>query len=361
MREESIQAVSETLRSGWIGLGPKVKQFEDAFIEYLGNDQLYASAMNSATSALHIAVRLLNLKSGDHVATTSLTFVSTNHVLLYENLTPVFVDVQTTTGNLDPVALQKSLETNSKIKAIIVVHYSGYPCDMEKINALAEEYNIPVIEDCAHACGATYANGKKVGNSKNICCFSFQAVKNLPLGDGGMLVTSNINYKRQSDQLRWLGIDKDTYTRSHQVGEYLWKYEVPLLGFKYHMNDINATIGIEQLKYLDSDNQQRMEIARKYREELSSILIFMDRQHDGSACHFEPALFEHRDDLMRHLKEHNIHPGVHYRSNARYAIYAEATLPNTEYLEQRLITLPMHLHLTAEDISRIIEVIKQGW
>lgn len=365
IREESVKAVSEVLTSGWIGQGPKTKAFEEAFVEYLGNSSLHASALNSATSALHLALKLLNLKKDDHVITTSLTFVSTNHVLLYEGLKPIFVDVDRETGNISPEEIELTLrqcENNGKpVGAIMVVHYAGFACDMDKINSIAKKYNVPVIEDCAHACGASYSDGKKVGDSENICCFSFQAVKNLPIGDGGMLVTNNPEYKKRCDQLRWLGIDKDTYSRSSKTGEYLWKYDVPNVGYKYHMNDINAAIGLEQLKYLDSDNNRRKEIAKRYRDELSDVLCFLKRDHDGSSMHFEPALAEKRDALIKHLKAHDVSPGVHYRRNDHYATYTSMILPKTKYLEDRLITLPIHLLLTEEDITKVIKTVKKGW
>lgn len=373
IREESIEAVCKVLRSSWIGLGPKTKEFEQAFVDYLGNDELYASGLNSATSALHLALKLLDISSGANVASPSLTFISTNHAIRYVNLDPTFVDVDKETGNMSPDDLERLLEEDRNdpnyaedeflgfIKAIIVVHYSGYPCDMDRINAIAKKYNIPVIEDCAHACGGSYANGKKIGDSENICCFSFQAVKNLPIGDGGMLITNNPEYKKRCDQLRWLGIDKDTYTRKNQTCDYLWKYEVPEVGFKCHMNDINAAIGIEQLKVLDEDNKRRKDIGKCYRSDLSSSLTFMKREHEGSSTHFEPALAEDRDGLIRHLKANDIHPSVHYRRNDLYSTYKETQLPNTGHLEERLITLPIHLLLSDDDVMRVVRVVQEGW
>ena len=206
--DAAIQSVSETLQSGWIGLGPKVEQFEADFCKYTGCN--HAVALNSATSGLHLAMELLGIEKDDEVITTPMTFVSTNHAILYQKAKPIFVDVEYDTLNIDVSKIEEKI--NQKTKAIICVHYSGYPCDLDEIYNLASNYNLAVIEDCAHAVGAEY-NGLKIGNNSNMAVFSFHAVKNLPIGDGGMIVMDDPEIYERAKKMRWMGINKDTYSR----------------------------------------------------------------------------------------------------------------------------------------------------
>ena len=229
---------------------------------------LIASASTPAQSALHLALRLLDLPPGSEVITTALSFVSTNHVILYEGCRPVFADVQPETGNLDVAAVRAKI--TERTQAIILIHYGGYPCDLDEFYALAREMgNIPVIEDCAHACGASY-RGQRIGSHGDLHAFSFHAVKNLPMGDGGALTVRSQAHDARLRKLRWLGINVDTYQRM-VPGGYRWAYNVDEVGFKYHMNDIQAAIGLGQLPYVDQDNARRAEIAALYREELAGV------------------------------------------------------------------------------------------
>ena len=361
IREESIKAVSEVLSSGWIGLGPKTKEFEDDFAKFVGSN--YAVALNSCTSALHLALLLTNVKPGQIVFTTPLTFVSTNLAIEYIGARPVFVDVLSD-GNMSPESLREKLKEYApeQLGAIMVVHFAGYPANLEALSGLSAEYNVPMIEDCAHACGAIY-RGNRIGNS-GICCFSFQAVKNLPIGDGGMLTFNAPNMLERAHRLRWCGIDKSTFSRSAPTGEYLWHYDVPEIGFKYHMNDISAAIGIEQLKYLEQDNARRASIAARYRMELGNIAGIEFPTHDDdriSSYHFLPARVRDRDRVLHELRARGIHCGVHYRLNSRYAPFKDdlKNCPDALILENELLTLPIHLLLTDEEIGYVIDVVKE--
>ena len=370
---EAIQAVQDVLQSGWIGLGPKTKQFEEDFAQYIGVP--HAVAVNSGTSALHLAIILSDVGDGDEVITTANTFVSTNHAILYQKGIPVFCDVEKETGNID-ANLVEGLITE-RTKAIITVHYAGYPCDMLKLVEVCKKHNLKLIEDCAHACGSKISvesrspnetnsmDWQRVGTFGDFACFSFHAVKNLPMGDGGMLITKYIEDYEKAKKLRWLGIDRDTFKRASSTnsipGKYLWKYDVPYVGFKYHMNDINAAIGIEQLKYLDDHNLKRCQIAKIYEGELGSIsgiTLPKYKVNRISSCHFYPIFVENREDLIIKLKENDIHPGVHYLRNDIYPIYQQANLPNTEYISEHELTLPMHLFLTSDDLNKIIYTVK---
>ncbi len=229
---EAIDAAADVLRSGWLGLGPRTAAFEKAFAAYVGAP--YCVALNSCTSGLHLALHVLNLPEDSEVITTPISFVSTNHAILYARCRPVFADVHPDTGNLDIASAASKI--TDRTKAIIAVHIGGYPCDLDELYALAHSRGLHVVEDCAHACGAAY-KGKPIGSHGDLHAFSFHAVKNLPMGDGGALVVQNEELDARLRRLRWLGIDKDTYRRT-SAESYSWNYDVPEVGFKYHMNDI---------------------------------------------------------------------------------------------------------------------------
>jgi perosamine synthetase len=363
IRSESIQATTEVLKSGWIGMGPKVKQFEENFQTYLGTINKCVAIM-SATDGLELAVQLLDINTGDEVITTAITFVSTNHAILYNKATPVFADIDPQNGCLLASSIKSKI--TSKTKAILVVHLSGASADMEAIEKIAHDNNLAIIEDCAHAAGGYYKSGvntgKKIGNSQNICVFSFQAVKNLPIGDGGMIVLSTDELYQKAQKLRWLGIDKDTYSRTAKTGEYLWKYDVPHVGIKSNLNDILGAIGVEQLKYLDSDNQRRREIAKFYKDNFKNIegqgIRLPDIDLELSSCHFYPIFAKDRDKLMTFMRNKGISCGMHYIRNDRYATYVEENLPSAEWWSNHEITLPCHLLLTDDDLQYIVNSVK---
>jgi perosamine synthetase len=221
--EEEIQAVSDVLRSGWLGLGPKTAQFEEAFAAYIGAKHVVGTI--SCTSALDLAVRMLDLRPGDEIAIPANTFVSTGHVVMYNQCRPVFVDVDPQTLSMSATDLERKL--SSRTKAVIVVHYSGRPADLDAIQAVTG--SIPIIEDCAHATGARY-KGKHVGSLGVFGCFSFHAVKNLTMGEGGAICMNGSAAFDRAKQLRWLGIDKGTWERTPDNKEYWWEYTVNEVG-----------------------------------------------------------------------------------------------------------------------------------
>jgi perosamine synthetase len=356
--EEAMDSVAEVLRSGWIGLGPKTAEFEKAFAEYVGAK--YAVAVNAATSALHLATVVAGIQPGDEVLTTPLTFVSTNHVLLYQGAKPVFVDVQDSTLNIDLNRAESLI--SPRTRAIMAVHYGGNPVDLDTLYSLAARHRLAVIEDAAHACGATF-RGKRIG-SYGLTCFSFHAVKNLPIGDGGMVTTNDIETYERLQRLRWLGIDRSTYDRS--VGQYQWEYDVKEVGFKYHMNDIQAAIGLAHLKRLDEWNNRRAEIVNIYRETLgdlpSSKIRFVEHTPSAtSANHLCVIRVPHRDRVVEALKERGIGVGVHYRPNHLYPCYQDARrgdLSITENAYQELISLPLHLLLSDDDVHEVCQTLR---
>jgi perosamine synthetase len=360
--ERILAELRPILESGWIGLGPKTKEFEGRVAKFLNTNHFVA--LNSCTSALHLAIKCLNLRKGSLILTTPNTFVSTNHAIMYEGHYPVFADIEPLTGNIDPASIEKLLTYYGEaIRAIVVVHIAGYSCDMIRINQIANLHGIPVIEDCAHAFGSLY-NNRKVGDTDNLCCWSFQAVKNLPVGDGGGISTNNPELYARLNRLRWLGIDKDTVSRSHlaTAGGYNWDYEVDELGYKYHMNDLSAALGLIGLETLEENNIQRRAIAQFYLENIHADVVPDYQDNRLSATHFIPLFFENREVIYQKLRNAGIYCGMHYKMNHKYAMYSglpTGKLEGADWYEKHELTLPCHLDLDITDLEQIVEIINE--
>jgi len=361
IHEQSIKNAENVLRSGWVGLGPKVEEFENKFAEYIGNK--YAVAFNSCTEALRAAIVLSNLQEGDGVITSPLTFVGVNHLLLQHQLEPIFADIDYITGSLSYNSIER-LCKQFRPKAIIAMHYGGFPMmDMDILMEIAGKYDCVLIEDCAHAAGAMYVDGRKVGYNSKLAAFSFHAVKNMPIGDGGMLVTSDEEIANKAKKLRWFGIDKSTSERS-KIG-YGWEYGVEMVGFKSHMNDISAAIGLGQLERLDLDNMLRHNIYEKYSDELGRSNILFEFSSRALSSHHLMVLFaKHKEKVIELLTKNDIQYGVHYLPNYRYPMYKDFYVDkdgrNTERFYNECVSLPNHLYLTDDDIDKVIEVVKEG-
>lgn len=360
MGEEEIEAVAEVLKSGWIGLGPKTKEFEERFAEYIGTK--YVVALNSCTAALHLAINVLGIDSGE-VITTPITFVSTAHTILYNDARPVFADVQEDTLNIDPIDIERKI--TEKTRAIIAVHYGGHICDMDEILGIAGEHNLYVIEDASHACGAEYKK-KKAGSLGDIGCFSFHAVKNLATGDGGMITTNDKEIYEKLLKIRWLGINKSTYQRDTKG--YSWYYDVEYVGFKMHMNDIAAAIGLVQLKKLDKMNSERREIVRRYNEEfedLDWIETPVERDYVRSSLHNYAIKVNRgdRNELIVHLAGRGISAGVHYMPLYLHSIYKKLGIngncPIADRVWGKLVTLPLYPDMREEDAEMVVEGVRE--
>jgi perosamine synthetase len=360
IREPAVDAVTDVLRSGWLGPGKNVQEFERAFADYIGAPGIHCVGLNSCTSALHLALRLLDLPPGSEIVTTPLTFVATNHPILYERCTPIFADIQADTGNLDVSAAAKKI--TEKTKAIILMHYGGYPCDLDEFYSLAETHGIPIVEDCAHASGAAY-KGRRIGSHGQLHAFSFHATKNLAIGTGGALIVRSDDFRDRLKRLRWLGISSDTYQRMKD-NVYTWSYDVQEVGYNYQMDDIHAAIGLAQLPFLDDDNARRRDIAGIYRDELSHVpgisLLRYEDDRNSSYLLF-PILAEEREQLLKKLRAGGIDASVHYRRNDTYPMYEEQDLPQAESFSRSVISLPMHILLTDDQVSRVTTLIREGW
>lgn len=350
--ELEMRYLKEVIDSGWWGLGPKTAEFEKKFAEYIGSK--YALGLNSATAALHIALMCIDVKDQE-VITPSMTFVSTNHAILYNGGIPVFSDIEPDNLNVTAEHIEKLI--TPKTKAIIVVHYGGYACDMDSIMDLANKHNLIVIEDCAHACGGKYKD-KMLGSIGHFGSFSFQAVKNLSTGDGGMLTTNNEEWAARIKKLRWVGISKDTFDRG-AGNSYDWFYDVTELGYKYHMNDIMAAIGLAQFEKLEWMNDRRRCFSEQYRKAFSGIPEIecpTVKDYMFPACHNFVIKVEKRDELRAHLMQKGITTGVHYYPNHLYKMYKPyyRSLPNTESVWKKLMTLPLYPGITKDEIDMII-------
>ena len=356
MDDKEVQAVAEVIQSGWIGLGPHTAEFEKQFAQYI--DVPWIVGTNSATAALDLAAKLLHFNHGDEVIVPTMTFVSTAHAVAYNLATPIFADVNPIDLNLDFEDVARKI--TPRTRAIIAVHYGGRPVDIDGLRKIAG--NIPIIEDAAHACGAEY-KGRKCGSLGDLACFSFHAVKNLAMGDGGALAAHDQAMAERAKRLRWLGIDKGTWDRTAADRSYWWEYYVDEIGLKCHMNDIAAAIGLVQLAKLPTSNARREQIARRYTEGLRDLPWLQtppeDTAESKSSWHIYCIQCDYRDDLSVFLQTNGIATGVHYKPIHLYACYGNRPrLPIAEFLFNRILSLPMHPGLTDDEVSYIIDTIR---
>lgn len=366
---EEIKAVTEVLKSGWIGLGPKTTEFEKQFASYIGSK--YAVALNSATAALHLSLITVGIKPGDEVIVPSLTFISDIHAIMYLEAQPIFADIEPDTLCIAPTDVANKI--TEKTKAIIAVHYGGHPCNLEELRKIASNKKITIIEDAAHACGSVY-QGNKIGNISPFTCFSFHAVKNLATGDGGMITTNDSDIANHIKRLRWLGINANTWERLETVSKYDqqsykgygWYYEVNEIGYKCHMNDISAALGLVQLKKLDEANEKRRKLAANYTKELSKLSCIecpIVKTNIVSAQHNYVIRLDKRDELNLFLRDKYISSGVHYFPTHLQPfyrkLYPKVHLPETESIWPRMLTLPLYPDLTSKEQNNVIESIQE--
>ena len=372
--EETLDSIKEVMEKKWTGMGYKTVEFEEAWKQYGGFDN--AHFVNSGTSALHLSLAVWKEKydwdSNCEVITTPLTFVSTNHVILYENLKPVFVDVDDTLC-MDPTKIANKITPQTK--ALIYVGMGGNTGNYLEVKKICEQANIKLILDGAHMAGTKvremapdgsgYAEWH-AGRYADSACFSFQAVKNLPTADSGMVCFRSKSDDALARKLSWMGIDKDTFSRTLPDGSYKWKYDVPYLGYKYNGNSVMAAIGLVSLKYLDMDNQFRNEIATYYDKQIdksSAEKINIPWQCKYNSRHLYQILVprEKRDFIIDDMYDNGYFPGVHYITNTKYKMYSKFerfTKTATDYSD-RLITLPIHLNMNIEDAGNAAEVVRR--
>ena len=359
--DECLEAVKECLEKGWTGMGFKTVEFENEWKKYTNHP--YAYYLNSNTVGLHLAIKILKLQNnwqdGDEIITTPITFVSTNHAILYENMHATFADVDDYLC-LDPVDVEKKI--NKRTRAVMFVGYGGRVGQLNEIIKICKKYNLKLILDAAHMSG-TRVNGVCPGtwDGVDVSVYSYQAVKNLPTGDSGMICFANEENDLIARKMAWLGINKDTYARSNK-GTYAWKYDVDYVGYKYNGNAIMAAIALVQLKYLDEENNRRREIVNRYNnafKDNKNIKIIGAPYHDECSYHIYEMVVPDREALLNELAKNDIYGGVHYRDNTEYSMYtyANGTCPKAHELSQHLITLPLHMWLSDDDVGRIIDAV----
>jgi len=360
--EREEQAVLETLRTGWISMGPKTVEFENRYSRMLGAD--YAVAFSSCTVSLHVAMRLLDLSPGDEVICPSLTFVATCNAIRYVNAIPVFADIKSILGpNIDPDDIEKKI--TEKTRAIIVMHFAGFPCDMERIMNIARKHNLKVVEDACHGPNVDY-QGKKLGTIGDIGCFSFDGHKNMTTGEGGMLVTSDVDYSARARLLRSHAMTSMTYDRAQGKAR---SYDVVDMGYNYKYDDIHASIGLVQLEKLQADMNRRDKLRKLYvdllRDEPRLTIPFSDRRDFSANYIFTVVLNDsdkfNRERIREQLSEAGIHTSVHYPAAHRFQTYQDFTssLHITEYVTDNLITLPMYFKLQEDAVTYITSTLKR--
>ncbi|WP_255988786.1 DegT/DnrJ/EryC1/StrS family aminotransferase [Chitinolyticbacter albus] len=358
--EECLEQVRECLEKGWTGLGFKTQQIEEEWKVYTGLP--YAHFLASNTVGLHLAFHMFKTKygwnDGDEVITTPLTFVSTNHAIMYEGLTPVFADVDESLC-LDPADVERKI--TAKTRAVIFVGLGGNVGQYDKIRELCERHGIKLILDAAHMAGSRN-HGKHVGHDADVAIFSFQAVKNMPTADSGMICFREEEDDARARKLCWLGINKDTFARTTTQGAYKWMYDVEEVGFKYHGNSIMAGLALVSLKYLDRDNAYRRQLASWYEERLEGVdqikLVPMTKGCESSRHLFQVRI-KNRDQVMMALHEHGIFPGVHYRDNTEYRMYeyGKGTCPRSAAASSEILSMPMHMGVTRADVDTICDLL----
>lgn len=365
--EDEKRELMDTLDSGWITTGPKTEKFEERFAEYV--KAKYAIGVSSGTAALHLSLLALGIGKGDEVITTPMTFVATVNAILYVGAHPVLADVEPDTLNIDPEQIKRKI--TNKTKAIIPVHYAGQPCRMNEIMRLAERHGLFVIEDAAHAIEAEY-NGRKIGSIGDLTCFSFHPIKNITTGEGGMITTNDKKLFEKIKIYRWHGLDKEA-NRRYCPGQFV-PYDMVCLGYKYNMTDIQASLGICQLKKIDSFWKKRKEYTELYdsffKGQPDILTLPPPFKGNKNAYHLYPIrvkiknLSLSRDKVINELHKENIGASVHFRCvhlltfYKRYFNPPPKTFPNAEYASERLISLPLYPKLSEKEVSYVAKTVK---
>jgi dTDP-4-amino-4,6-dideoxygalactose transaminase len=378
IEEEEIREVLDVLKSGWVTTGPKVRLFEEEFAEYVGCK--HAVAVNSCTAALHLALEAVGVVEGDEIITSPMTFAATSEVIRYFKARPIFVDIDSKTMNVDVKLVEDTVKrkfesgNGKRLKAIIPVHYAGYPCDMDALMALASRYDLRIIEDAAHAFPTSY-KGKMIGTLGDITCFSFYATKNITTGEGGMITTENEEYADRMRIMSLHGISKDAWKRYTAEGN--WYYEIIAPGYKYNLTDIAAGLGVAQLRKADAFLKRRMQIADRYHEafqgldELDLPLAVEGKEGTTHSWHLYVIRLNlrrlqiDRNRFIEELRHKGIGTSVHFIPLHIHPYYRETygyrpdDFPVAHETYQRIISLPIYAKMTDRDVERVVESVTE--
>ena len=365
IEKDEINEVIDSLENAWLGSGPKVSKFENDFAKYKHVN--FACAVNSCTAALHLSLITLNLNPEDEVITTPMTFCSTVNAIIHAGATPVLADIDKDTLNINPDEIEKKI--SPKTKAVLIVHFAGRPCNMDKICGLVKKHNLYLIEDCAHAIETEY-HGKKTGTFGDFGCFSFYATKNVVTGEGGMIIGENTDRISRVKILSLHGLSSDAWKRFSDVG--YKHYLVEEAGFKYNMMDLQAAIGIHQLKRIDKNWKKRRMIWEKYLTSLRGLGIGLPAPVEENTRHAYHLFTirinekEHgisRDIFLEKMHQRNIGCGVHYLSIVEHPFYINEfkwnidDYPNSVKYGRETVSIPLSAKLTDNDVDDVIEAI----
>jgi dTDP-4-amino-4,6-dideoxygalactose transaminase len=367
IEEAEIQEVVSSMKSGWLGTGPKVMRFENDFKTY--KHASHAIAVNSCTAALHLSLLASGLQPGDEVITTPLTFCATVNAIIHAGATPVLADVDPVTMNLDPQEVERQI--TPRTRAIIPVHFAGRPCDMDALVNLAAHHNLKIIEDCAHAIETEY-KGHKAGTLGNFGCFSFYSTKNIVTGEGGMVLTQREEDAARIKVLALHGMSKDAWKRFGDEG--YKHYQVVEAGFKYNMMDLQAAIGIHQLQRIEPYWQRRAKIWQRYQEAFAELPLGLPAPIEPGtrhAYHLYTIMVDgtrtglSRDEFLNAMTQQNIGVGVHYLSVTEHPYYQKTfqwkpeDYPHAMRIGRQTVSLPISAKLTDEDVEDVIQAVKR--
>ena len=368
IEDAEIQEVVSTMESGWLGTGPKVAQFEKDFCRYQGGWG-EPVAVNSCTAALHVSMIAAGLKPGDEVITTALTFCATVNAIIHAGLTPVLADVDPETMNIDPVDVERRI--TSRTRAIVPVHFAGRACEMAGLGQLAAKHNLRIIEDCAHAIETMY-HGKHAGKFGDFGCFSFYVTKNIVTGEGGMILAGRQEDAARCKMLALHGMSKDAWQRFGDAG--YKHYQVVECGFKYNMMDLQAAIGIHQLRRVERYWQRRQAIWNRYNEAFAGLPLRLPSEPEPDtrhAYHLYTILVDERttglarDDFLNEMTARKIGVGVHYLSIPEHSYYQESfgwrpdAYPHAERVGRATVSLPLSPRLTDQDVDDVVSAVQE--
>ncbi len=366
IEQQEIMEVNRSLKSGWLGTGPKVKQFEEMFARYKGC--AHAVAVNSCTAALHLSLAAIGLRPGDEVIVPTMTFAATANAVIHAGGKPVLADCERDTQNISPAEIARKI--TARTRAMVPVHFAGRPCNMDAIMALARKYKLKVIEDCAHAIETEY-HGRKAGTFGDMGCFSFYVTKNIVTGEGGMVITNRASYAGKIKVLALHGMSKDAWRRFSDSG--YKHYSVVEAGFKYNMMDLQAAIGIHQLPRVERYWRRRSEIWARYNNAFADLPVFLPPDPEPNtrhAFHLYTLLLDldrcsiRRDDFLQKMTERKIGVGVHYIALHLHPFYRKTfgyrrgDFPNAGWISERTVSLPLSPKLSEKDVQDVIRAVR---
>lgn len=373
IEEDEIEEVIDSLRSGWLGTGPKVAQFEHDFWRQKGSWG-HPVAVNSCTAALHLAMIAADLKPGDEVITSALTFCATVNAIIHAGHTPVVVDVDPDTMNISPEAIARAI--TPRTRAIIPIHFAGHPCNMDAICAIAREHDLKIIEDCAHAIETTY-HGKPAGTFGEFGCFSFYVTKNVVTGEGGIVLAKTAESASRIKTLALHGMSEDAWKRFSDDG--YKHYDMVESGFKYNMMDIQAAIGIHQLKRVEANWARRLALWNRYKDAFADLKVMTPADVEPGSRHGlhlftllvdQASIGMTRDEFLDYMTGQNIGVGVHYRSLCDYPYYRDRfgwtgdDCPVAGDIGRRTVSLPLTPRMTnhdADDVIAAVRAVAKRW